>query len=276
MNFTLPVVHLLLLIIFAGGLQLCATIAKMFSIKNWEMIYWLMRYIAVIVIGSIGCQILLSLGAALAMPLIDEQLIIADSWFGFEWMSYFLWLIEQPQLMAFLDFTYNSMLAEIFLVLVLLAINKRYIAMERFVNAYLLALVITLIIASLWASIGAYVYYDIDLAQFGVSPPAARIHETQLLALRHGELSHFPLIMKGIVSFPSFHAATALLCIWALWPFTPLRVPSLMLNISMVVATLSGGGHWLVDILASFIIVPVAIRLSYCLIKDNIAVKSNT
>lgn len=262
LNFAFPLINLLLLLIFAGGIGLFALIVKLLFNAQSERILCFTQFFVLIVLGSIVCQMLLTLGASLAKPLIDETLIRTDQWVGFDWIRYFQWLSHHPTLAKFLDLAYDFMLPEILLVLLLLSLHCHYTRAEQLVNAYLIALGITTIIATLWPAMAAYVHYNINPADYGLAPPAARIHEVEILALRNQELRHFPVIMKGIVTFPSFHAMTAMLLIWAAWPLRYYRIFSLVANGAMIVSVLVSGGHYLVDILACFIITPLSLYLA--------------
>ena len=56
--------------------------------------------------------------------------------------------------------------------------------------------------------------------------------------------------LGSVVTFPSFHAAAAVIYIWAVWPLRLLRWMSLLVYSTMLVATPIGGGHFLADVLA--------------------------
>ena len=64
-----------------------------------------------------------------------------------------------------------------------------------------------------------------------------------------------PRSAKGLIGFPSYHAAMALLAIWYLRDVKILRWPVFALNAAVLMATPVQGGHHLVDVLASL---PVA------------------
>ncbi len=67
--------------------------------------------------------------------------------------------------------------------------------------------------------------------------------------------------MMGILTFPSVHAAVAMLCAWAMWPIRPLRYPFLLLNILMTVSAVSHAGHYLADIIAGIGIAAATIAI---------------
>jgi membrane-associated phospholipid phosphatase len=62
----------------------------------------------------------------------------------------------------------------------------------------------------------------------------------------------------GLITFPSFHAAMAVLFALAAWSHPWLRWPFALLNAIMLVATITHGGHYLVDVLAGCAIALVA------------------
>lgn len=81
-----------------------------------------------------------------------------------------------------------------------------------------------------------------------------------LLALRSGELTVIDCsAAHGIVTFPSFHAIWAILLMCAV----PTR-PMILLNVLMIISTITTGGHYLIDvttgILVCAIVVPITAR----------------
>jgi membrane-associated phospholipid phosphatase len=72
--------------------------------------------------------------------------------------------------------------------------------------------------------------------------------------------------MTGIVTFPSFHAASAAIYLWALWPVRLLRPVAIIANGLMIAATPALGGHYFVDVAAgvALAIGSVAVAGSIC------------
>lgn len=72
-----------------------------------------------------------------------------------------------------------------------------------------------------------------------------------ILALHDGSLLELRLFfLSGIVSFPSFHAASAVLYIWALWPVRWIGGIAAALNVLMIAATPAIGAHYIIDVVA--------------------------
>ena len=65
--------------------------------------------------------------------------------------------------------------------------------------------------------------------------------------------------LAGIVTFPSFHAASAALYAWALWPSRLLRPIVVLANGAMLAATPIVGGHYFIDVIAGVAIAALAI-----------------
>ena len=64
---------------------------------------------------------------------------------------------------------------------------------------------------------------------------------------------------EGIITFPSLHAALAVIVIAALWPIAILRWVFLALNTAMLAATPIDGSHYFVDVLAGIALAALAV-----------------
>jgi membrane-associated phospholipid phosphatase len=76
-------------------------------------------------------------------------------------------------------------------------------------------------------------------------------HVRHLLLLREGKL-RVPEIgqLTGIVTFPSFHAAAAMLYLWALWAISWMRAIAVICNVLLLLSTPIDGGHYFIDVVA--------------------------
>ena len=71
------------------------------------------------------------------------------------------------------------------------------------------------------------------------------------LGLRDGTFRQLMAVgAEGIITFPSLHAALAVILIAAFWPVPLARWISLVVNALMLAATPIDGSHYLIDILA--------------------------
>ena len=65
--------------------------------------------------------------------------------------------------------------------------------------------------------------------------------------------------LSGIVTFPSFHAASAALYTWALWQVWWFRPVAVVANAAMLAATPVDGGHYFIDLAAGIAVAALAI-----------------
>ena len=84
--------------------------------------------------------------------------------------------------------------------------------------------------------------------------PGAYLDQLRDLPLvRDGSLRELDMRkLGGIITFPSFHAAAAVLYLWALWSVWWMRPVALIAGGTMLVATPIGGGHFFVDVLSEW------------------------
>jgi len=84
----------------------------------------------------------------------------------------------------------------------------------------------------------------------------------QILAVRDDP--HFILQLQhasGIISFPSVHAAVAVLCSWGAWTIRWIRFPMIFLNTLMLLSAITEGGHYVVDLVAGIGVAAFSIAL---------------
>src|SRR3546814_12195667 len=72
--------------------------------------------------------------------------------------------------------------------------------------------------------------------------------------------------LTGIITFPSFHAAAAVLLGWGFASFGRLGWPLVALNALMFVSAIVGGGHYLVDLIAGAAVALIGLWLAARLI----------
>jgi len=78
--------------------------------------------------------------------------------------------------------------------------------------------------------------------------------------------------LEGLITFPSFHAASALLFTWAAWPFRRLRWWIVGLNVLLVASTPIDGAHYAIDLVAGIAVAGLSIAATQklcALLKRN-------
>jgi membrane-associated phospholipid phosphatase len=223
---------------------------------------WLLANFAnQIALASLGIAIFSYLTSRLNLPLIDGGLIAFDRLFGFDWLTYVRWVDKYPVMSDIFSIGYDSVNLQMMIFFVLLPVAKQFSHTQRFVMIFLSSAFITVVLAALLPSIGGYLYYNINvLRDFPhLRPQGGLVHKPILLGMRDHTLMTISFPLYGIVTFPSFHAALAIMLSYASLPFRRYRLLIIPLNIVMLFATLVEGGHYLTDVLAGSVITGLAI-----------------
>ena len=177
------------------------------------------------------------LAAASGYPLVDSALTKLDAvLFGFEWHVEADWVANHPAVDWLLRRAYFSLHYQAALVLVIGSLSRPGDRNGEIIWQFCISLFLTCVIFAFTPALG-------HVAHIGTG-----WMET-LLMIRNGEWTAFDFSdVEGIISFPSFHTTLAILFVYAArhhrWALAVL-VP---LNMLLIVATLSVGGHYLVDL----------------------------
>jgi hypothetical protein len=211
------------------------------------------------------------------LPMIDPMLQAADQWLGFDWMAYLGWFVRHDSIDPVFRFAYQS----IFWQPVIVAIVLAWQHVDR-LCAFIAAMVITLSIVSVLAlflpCLGPYAYLGVSTqAHPSMQLVTEAKHVGALLWLRDAAFSTaMPPSSAGLISFPSYHAAVAALCIWACWPIPGINAAMVLINVFMLTATPTHGSHYLVDILAGIAIAIPAAMLAVQLFRPADETPSST
>jgi hypothetical protein len=199
--------------------------------------------------------------ASAALPMQDANLLAVDRALGFDWAGYVGYVDAHPALAALMNCGYAMIRWPIFAIPVVLAALGRYRRIEEFTFAFGLALLVTTLVSGLVPAIGVYQQIGLDPAALKHIDPGAYLDQLRdLPPTRAGVLRHLELLnLGGIVTFPSFHAASAVLYTWALWPLRWSRPFVVFVNGVMLAATPLNGGHYFVDVIAGIAIAVSAI-----------------
>ena len=190
------------------------------------------------------------LAGALQRPLIDAALAAADRAAGLDWPACYRWLHDQPARWSTARFLYNSEGPQVLLLILVLGTRRPHRAREFFLGFAVCSLAVS-VLGALLPAAGAYVHY-------AVPDGLDRAYVRQYLALRDGLRVFDVRTVQGIVQFPSFHAALAVLCAYASRG-TWLWWPALLLDVAIVVVTPVAGGHHFTDVGAGLLLAAAAL-----------------
>ncbi|CAN7667709.1 phosphatase PAP2 family protein [Bradyrhizobium sp. LjRoot220] len=197
-------------------------------------------------------------------PLQDRALLAIDRALGMDPEMIARYVNDHDWLGGLLVRSYTLIKIILLAIPVVLALTSRFVRLQVFVFAFSLTLIMTLVISTFTPAVGTYYGLNIDPAQF--TSLDASMYSAQLrdiLALRDGSLRHLELFkITGIVSFPSFHAASAVLYAWALWPVRYVGGAAVVLNLLMVASTPVIGAHYMIDLFGGVALAVVGICLA--------------
>jgi hypothetical protein len=198
------------------------------------------QLIAFTVVGAVLSYLTVTTG----FPLIDRQLAEVDAALKLDWLALFEWVEARPMIKDVLVFAYYSCTAQAAILLLWLSAYSRFDRMWEFVWLFVTALLAIILISWVLPAASAWVY-------FGVVERVDAYHLIDFNALRSGQMMRISLAqVNGLITFPSFHAALAVILIYACRGINVLFPAFLVLNLLTLAATPTVGGHYFIDIVA--------------------------
>jgi len=208
----------------------------------------LCQILALAILGGLASVVLAGTNFPLADSLLErlDHLILGDA------LAIARAQMDFPTWMAIMNYSYVSLPFQPFALIVLASVfNPNHLA--KFAFGWTVSVCVCLAVFPFVPALGFYLHHGIDPASVSsVREQSAWLHAEILLPSRGGLLSELGVQhMRGIVTFPSFHAAAAILLGWGFlctpWFF---RWPALVLNALMLISAIAIGGHYLVDLFA--------------------------
>ncbi len=190
--------------------------------------------------------------ASTARPLADPLLLNLDRFlfFGFDRTTMIPRATEWPPLL--LEATrlvYHSLLLQPYLLLAVLFLCRLERVAWVFVTAWTTALILSVAVFPLLPAMGTPPYS----LEFAATFEGVRDGSIRVVDLRS---------LTGIITFPSFHAAGAVLLGWGFAQVKGAAFFFVPLNILLFASALFAGGHYLVDLAAGGFVAILAIKLS--------------
>jgi membrane-associated phospholipid phosphatase len=214
-------------------------------------------FVSVVLGVSLAC--LSYVGAAADLPLRDGDMIWIDRHLGFDWLAVMSVLDHSPRLLDVLNGAYATFTAQLVGAAAVLVAAGRMRDLDRFfiifVCASISAEALSVLVPTL-GPIGALA----DHARFTNLPTLGRTTAEIVLALRDKTLGTIDFeAVNGIISFPSMHAAVAIIVPytlrWNRWLFAPIAA----LNAVMLLSAVPSGNHYVADVIAGVAVAVLAI-----------------
>jgi membrane-associated phospholipid phosphatase len=207
---------------------------------------------AYLILFTFSAGTLSYVGTSLDRPLLDAAFARADAALGLDWMATLAFTDARPLFGTALRLAYQSSLLQIVLVVLVLALTGQLVRLRLFLALFTATGLVTIVTSVLFPAAGAFVFHNPPAELRDVVGHDAGIwHIVHFEALRSGAMRTIdPSAIEGLITFPSFHTALAVVTVWALWRTRLLALPALALNIAVVASTVPVGGHYFVDVMA--------------------------
>jgi PAP2 superfamily len=221
----------------------------------------------VVVFAAVGAP-LSYLAASANLPLQDHLFDGIDHALGLDWKALLAFMNETPTLCAVLRLIYLSLTVQMTTAVLCLAFSGRLVWLRVYTLAFMLAALATIAISAVLPAAGVWPYYGLSPADSPHLLPAVSTSWPVFYGLRDGSFRALVAVgSEGIITFPSLHAALAVILIAALWPVAKLRWAILGLNTVMLVATPIDGSHYFIDVFVGLAIAVLALMVARAVAK---------
>ena len=183
---------------------------------------------------------------ALGVPYADWWLAKADAFLGVSVPAMTAWTWTHPPVALLAKIVYFTFAPQVLLTVLALALLRDRERLWEFAFHFHVCLIITIAALSIWPSACAPVFYGFE-PTIDTTRAIAQIkgfHDGTMTVVRFDDLD-------GLVSFPSFHVAGALLVTWAFRHRRGIFVPLAVLNAGLCLSTVITGEHYVIDVLAA-------------------------
>ncbi|BCM19200.1 phosphatase PAP2 family protein [Mesorhizobium sp. J8] len=192
------------------------------------------------------------LAARLNLPLADDQLKAMDQALGVDWPALLKFIDSRPYLAQPLNLAYESFTQQLIWLPIVLAVFGRPLRSYQMILMYAVIYFLGCVISIWYPALGTYTTFNIHPADLqNIDRTWGYVFLDELKGVRSDPAFIFSLSKaKGIMTFPSLHAASAVLFAWAAWELKWLRYPFLLLNVVMAISAAVVGNHYTVDVIA--------------------------
>jgi hypothetical protein len=198
------------------------------------------------------------IAAASGLPLQDATLEAWDRHLGIDWTELLSFVSSRPGLQYVLFFAYSSFALQTLTTVLVLGLAGQLTRLSTFINAFVGTTLVTIAVSAICPAAGPWLFLDLQPAATNGFLPVSSTSWPVFLGLRDGTLhTVYGLRSEGIITFPSLHAALAVLFPAALWRVAGVRWIALGLNGLLLVATPAYGSHYVVDVIAGIVIAAV-------------------
>jgi hypothetical protein len=246
-----------------AALSLGLWLAAMFyaRVRNVPAIAAMLFGTAFLIAFSAGFSVLNYFLLTVAHTRIDAELAGVDRALGVNWPLMVTALAPHPFVNGVSRVCYESVLPQVALLVVCLGWRGRSRQIHEFCVALALGAALTVAFWTLFPSFGAFSVYNLPQsvsARLNLSLDQHYAHDlVRLLASGPGRIS--PSEVKGLIGFPSFHAALAILVVWYGRTLPYVGWPLAFWNLAVLIATPIQGGHHVVDVIGGLAVAALSV-----------------
>lgn len=206
------------------------------------------------------------IAASAGFPLRDSLFDGMDRALDFDWLGLLGVMKRWPELSALLHVAYLSLMVQTAGVVLLLAFTGRLSWLRVYLLAFVLAALTTIAISAVFPAEGVWLHYGLS-ASAGPLPDSHSSWPV-FLGLRDGSYHTIVAIgAQGIITFPSLHAALAVILMAACWPVPKARWIGAVLDTLMLIATPIEGSHYFVDVFAGIAIACASLFVARAIVQ---------
>lgn len=236
-----------------AGVLLATGCFFVFCYKNIRaaLIFVMMGLYVLTTIGALRAQLII-FHIGREFNLIDNRLAMLDEYIGFDWVVYFKWVGSHPNLSWMITQAYQSIWVQPIALALFFICHKKVHDFAQLQIALPLSFALVCVTATFLPALGAYQFHGMTPDQhLSMSLAFADGMTAPMLWVRQAEL---PLAMPNfpdlrVITFPSWHAAAAVIFILSAWSHHSIRWISFILNTLMLAATPVQGSHYLSDMI---------------------------
>lgn len=220
------------------------------------------------IVGFASCYVVAMYAlTTISCPLVDGRLATFDAWCGVRVPDAVNWANEHPTAGILLRLAYDSLLYQTAAVVMLLGLRGQRQYLESFVLTFMLAAVLALALYVVMPACGPFVEYGMT-----ASADQERFLD-HFFSLRDGSRAVISYRgAEGLITFPSFHVAWGLLMVWAVRANRIALLGFAVLNVMLVISTMTTGWHYLADVLGGAAVAAIAIFCANaCRLRSGLA-----
>lgn len=208
------------------------------------------------------------IAATAGFPREDRLFDTIDRALSFDWLALLGEMKRWPDLSALFHLAYLSLTVQTAVVVLVLAFTGRLGWLRVYMLAFIIAALTTIAISAVLPAEGVWLHYGLTASAGPL--PDSHTSWPVFFALRHGTNRTIVAIgAQGIITFPSLHAALAVILMAACWPVPVVRWIGVVLDTAMLIATPIEGSHYFVDVFAGIAIACAALIAARAIVQRS-------